>query len=1206
MSSAVSVGTRYQILRRLGEGGMGKVYEAHDRERQATCALKTLTTLEPDAILRFKHEFRALADLHHPNLVSLGELHEEQGAWFFTMELVRGVDFLSWVRGAFGGAYDATAVGSKQRKRYDETRLRSGLAQLASGLAALHAANKVHRDVKPSNVLVTADGRVVILDFGLVSEVDAAGDERVAGTLAFMAPEQASSGRVGPAADWYSVGSMLYLALTGLLTHDGLPDEVLEGKRTRLPSSPRKIDPSVPGDLDALCMHLLAPDPAARPSSREVLERLHAPQAATAATPRIFVGRRGELAALDEAWQQAPGVVFVHGESGIGKTTLVQEFANRLRARESQMLVLTGRCSERESVPYKALDEVVDQLSQKLVRLPQEEVAVLVPADAWLLAEVFPVLGRIDLVASAKPELPDARDPRERRAAVFAALRELLTRLAERRPVVLVIDDFQWADADSLTLVGELVRPPGAPKLLLVATVRTSSEVVPGQRSVSELAKRLPATPRHLHVERLPPNDAAELVEELLSSSSAAGVDAQTIAKESGGHPLFTDAIVRHRLERGDQAQAVRLDEALWARVERLSPPERRIVELVAIAGGRIAKATAAQAVAMDIVEFEKLCNSLRSQNLVRTDGRRDTDGIEPYHDRVREAVRARLPPQVREGWHGRLALALEASGRADAEALAVHWRAAGNLERAAQFAAEAAEQAARALAFDRAASLYRMALDIGIGDALRLREKLAFALVEAGRGGEAAEVYLEAAKSAEPAFSLDLRRRAAEQLLRSGRIDRGVEELRRVLAADGWHLAKTPRRAMASLALRRAGIRLRGLGFQKRRADEVPPGELARIDTCWSVSVGLGMVDHLRGSDFQSRNLLLALRAGEPLRLSRALSIEACYAAAQGAHGQKRAQRVIEVAARLADEIQHPHALAWVLTARGTAAFLDGRWQAGYEWCSQAETMFREECPGSAWEIASMQLFVHQCLGYMGHFAELARRLPPRIREAEQRGDYYALTTLRNWAFIPPLIADDVAAAREQAALSLRDWSQGGFFLQHVFDLSAWMEIEMYEGEAQKAYDRVRAAWPRLRDTLLLHVLQLELVMRFQLGRSALQLAQRTDRSPQLLREVERAARRLLRGKTIYSVPMGHVLLAGVAHLRGHEDRAIDFCTRAEGGFAKADMVLYAAAARRHRGLLRGDDSVVAEADARMTAEGVRVPAKIADLFAPGFVNAR
>src|SRR5262249_499188 len=256
-----------------------------------------------------------------------------------------------FVRGGYQTAYDATApLATKKHRRFDEARLRMALVQLASGLAALHAANKVHRDVKPSNVLVTGEGRGVVLDFGLASDVDAASASRVAGTLAFMAPEQAAQSRVGPAADWYSVGSMLYLALTGLLTHEGLPDEVLEGKRNRPPTPPRKIDPAVPADLEGLCMELLRPEPSARPSPQAVLERLHAPQAA-ATTPRIFVGRERELQLLGEAAQGGAGVVFVHGESGIGKTTLVHEFGVRLRALKPDALVMSGRCSERESVP---------------------------------------------------------------------------------------------------------------------------------------------------------------------------------------------------------------------------------------------------------------------------------------------------------------------------------------------------------------------------------------------------------------------------------------------------------------------------------------------------------------------------------------------------------------------------------------------------------------------------------------------------------------------------------------------------------------------------------------------------------------------------------------------------------------------------------------------------------------------------------------
>src|SRR5262249_10863101 len=186
-----------------GEGGMGVVYEAFDDEREGVVALKTLRVIDAEARLRFKTEFRALQDIQHPNLVQLGELIEVEGKLFFTMELVQGVDFLSYVRKDAGpqSASDwptATvdqpfpAVAPPPRKPgFDEPRLRAALSQLARGLAALHAAGKVHRDIKPSNILVTDAGRVVLLDFGLVEDV--AGQKRtspLAGTAAFMAPEQ--------------------------------------------------------------------------------------------------------------------------------------------------------------------------------------------------------------------------------------------------------------------------------------------------------------------------------------------------------------------------------------------------------------------------------------------------------------------------------------------------------------------------------------------------------------------------------------------------------------------------------------------------------------------------------------------------------------------------------------------------------------------------------------------------------------------------------------------------------------------------------------------------------------------------------------------------------------------------------------------------------------------------------------------------------
>jgi serine/threonine protein kinase len=267
---AASTAERFDILRTLGAGGLGVVYEAYDRESDARVALKTLKRPSPEAITRLKREFRALEDLQHPNLVTLNELFEEQGEWFFTMELVDGKELLDYVRPTYSAHNENSAT-------FDDTRLRQSLAQLASGLMALHGIGKVHRDVKPSNVLVTAEGRVVLLDFGLVADLDRDPDWTAAnavGTALYMAPEQAAGRPVGPEADWYALGAILYEALTGCPPFVGTTWQVLVEKQQKEPKPPAQLMRGVPDDLNALCLELLRIEPLRRPSGTQILQRL--------------------------------------------------------------------------------------------------------------------------------------------------------------------------------------------------------------------------------------------------------------------------------------------------------------------------------------------------------------------------------------------------------------------------------------------------------------------------------------------------------------------------------------------------------------------------------------------------------------------------------------------------------------------------------------------------------------------------------------------------------------------------------------------------------------------------------------------------------------------------------------------------------------------------------------------------------------------
>ncbi len=1250
---------RFLLIRRVGAGGMGVVYEALDRERNTRVALKTLRTVKPDAILRFKNEFRALSDIQHPNLASLGELFEERGQWFFTMELVRGVHFLDYVRRTKSeGSLDPIALTSTDdqptanlvatsratmdsippapSKRLpsgsDETRLRGAMAQLALGLAALHRAHKVHRDIKPSNILVTAEGRVVVLDFGLVADlIDLVPESHLVGTFSYMAPEQAGMKAIGPAADWYSVGVLLYQALTGRLPVQGNAREVLIMKQAFDPPPPSALA-EVPDDLDRLCADLLRIEPKDRPAERDILRRLNAVDPPSLPDFHghgpYFVGRRSEIEELNQAFatgRREHGVtVLIHGESGVGKSAIVRRFASRAVKADRMTVVLSGRCYERESVPYKAVDGVIDSLSRYLTSIPRADVATLLPRQRGLLGQVFPVLRKVDAIAEAPLPIVGSLDPQVLRARLFYALRDLLIRLADNGPLVLAIDDLQWADADSLALLADIMRPPGEPKLLLIATMRAALttellrlEADPTDatvQGVEQVEALFTGDVRLLRVGSLPREDARTLVDALLRDAGASAqiLSAGALAEEAGGHPLFIDELVRQRILLGDGQGPLRLDEALRTRIDRLDEGPRRLLELIAVAGAPLVQETAAIAAGIELNELVREAALLRAQNLVRTGGVRRTDAVEPYHDRVREAVLLGLEPTSQRAFHGRLARALEAAEHADAEALAVHWRGAGEPERAATYALSAAESAAQSFAFDRAARLYQLALELRpiVGAAgSQLRELLADALANAGRGARAADAYLAAATLHPPAAALELRRKAASQLLRSGHIDEAMAALRTVLTAIGMDLPESSKRALASLLFRRTQVRLRGLAFKERPEHEIAAEDLIRIDTCWAVSTGLGLVDNILGSYFQSRGLLLALDAGEPHRIARALAMEASYSSASGGATATRTAELLRTTQALACRLDDPYLLAWASGAEGISAALEGRWKVGHSAAERAEIIFQERCRGAAWEIASMRWISLWSLAYLGDFGELSRRIPERLREARERGDLYAsMCHSIGLANLFWLAADDPNQARERNREALRAWSQRKFHVEHWWAMLSERQIDLYNGHGEAAWNGVEEQWPALSGSLLLMV-QLTKLEAWQLrARAALLLAtQRPEQRRSLLKSALADAAKIQKEEMPWSNPLAALLRAGAAMIEGDAARARTLLEAAIAGLDGANMSLYAAAARYRRGYLLGGDEgrmLAVEADQWLAKQGVVNRPRMVGMLAPGFLE--
>lgn len=1218
---------RFELRTKLGAGGMGVVYEALDRERQAVVALKALPNLSGDTLLRFKQEFRAVHDLKHPNLVELGELVERGGRWFITMELVHGVDFVTWVRGTRPSARHLPATssiadiveeptrvlaqrparenqvgkGSGEHVRVraelddgvlDEARLRGALPQLCRGLLALHAANKVHRDVKPSNVLVTTDGTVKLLDFGLVAEAGAARAPNesglVVGTPNYMAPEQATGEITGPEADWYSVGVALFVALTGSYPFRGDANEVMVAKHLEDAPRPSSRVAGLPADLDDLCVALLARDPAQRATGRDVLARLEAETfddelvpSSTAHVVDEFVGRGDELAQLWQSHREArhgQRTVLVTGESGLGKTALVARFVREVRHAEPNAVVLQSRCYEREAVPYKAFDGVVDALSEHLANLPREVQLDLLPEDAGLVAHVFPVFARLTDVARRSRISVERVTPQLLRGRAFSALRILLSRLAMRAPLAVIIDDLQWSDADSLALLREVLRPPGAPRLLLLATFRTGAGAMPLPLLHASGSPMVGSHVQRIALGTLAPGDARSLVGRLLASAPRkVDADEEAIVREGGGHPLFLGELVRHAIApttlRPPQPTTTdhgRFEEALGARLRRLDPESRTTLSLVALAGTPLTLGQAAHASGADLPELAARISKLRGGRLVHTSGPRRSDHVEPYHDRIRVAVVAQLDEDARREHHRRLALAIEATAPDDHETLARQWAAAGNAERAVEHAVQAAETSAAAFAFHNAAEIYRQAIALlpaSSSRASQLEAERGRMLSWAGHGVDAAAAFLQAARRATPAASLELRRRAAEQLVSTGHLDEGVVLLREVLEESGLSYPATTAGAVASLLAQRARLRVRGIGFRDRPETAIAARDLARIDACWAAVVSLSMVDTVRGADFQARNLRLALDAGEPYRVCRALAWESAMESAMGGSG--RAAMLSETAGALADRLSSVQLRALICACGATSAYTTGRWAEVRRLIAEVEAMSEQEWSDEArYELDNGRMLANAALSYLGEVEKFHQERPALLAEARERRNVHILTNILSGMNVIHLLA------RGQHAEVLADldetiacWSPDQVNVPHFVDLYGRVQASLFQGDGAAALARIEKLRPALRASFLLQSPYFRIHVRDLTGRSALAAAAHATGSARntFLRQAEAEARALRKERLAHwSVPLGDAIAAGVARVRGDQPTARATYERAAERFTAADMALHAATARR------------------------------------------
>lgn len=658
------VAGRYAVLDRLGAGGMGVVYRVRDESTGRIVALKQLlasraaekrSTLE--ALLQ--REFHTLAGLRHPRIIEVYDYgHAAQGP-YYTMELLSG-------------------KGLREIAPLSYREACSHVRDVASSLALLHARRLIHRDVSPGNVRLSSDGRAKLIDFGALATFGVRED--IIGTAPYVAPEVLRWLPLDQRTDLFSLGAVLYWALTGRHAYPARRLEELLEVWQNPPPPPSSFVPDLPPALDDLVTSLLSMDPLARPASAAlVIERLnavaelepeseeHASESYLLSSP--MVGREGELARvmerMDAAIHGKGGAILVEGPSGIGKSRLLQEVC--VRAQLSGATVI--RASGTAAVDAFSL---VNSLIANLFHVGPD-IASAAPR------EPLGVLGHVSAVLREKfaPMTLDAlpSEMNERRACIQGALHAWFLSIARIRPLVIVVDDVQAADANSAAFLAALARESGShPLLVLAAQCRG---IKPTDRTAVRALQR---KSERVNLSGLQLGECETLIEGLFGRVSNTGRVASWIQDRSGGHPKhcmeLVQLLVKRRIARyvdgawilpieiSSEELPSRLDELLEARLTRLEPHARMVAEALAMHGRPLlieqclpllgdASAKSVHAALDQLVAEEILvCEELRYRFL---------------HDGMRSAVLRRIDAAERQRMHLTLGEALMRSGDGDA-----------------------------------------------------------------------------------------------------------------------------------------------------------------------------------------------------------------------------------------------------------------------------------------------------------------------------------------------------------------------------------------------------------------------------------------------------------------------------------------------------------------------------------------------------------
>jgi tetratricopeptide (TPR) repeat protein len=718
---------RYRIDAEIGQGGMGMVYRAHDTLLDRDVAVKVLNTssLGTEGRARLLREAQAVAQLNHPNIVTVYDAGETDGVPFIVMELATGKSLHDF------GTLTIPQVISTAR-------------QLCDALHYAHQHGTIHRDIKPENILILrTDDRLTakLMDFGMAHTLGAehmTEEGVIVGTALYLAPELIQGQTATVRSDLYALGVMLYECAAGRPPFTGENMLAILSQHLHAPVvPPSTFNDKIPPDLDQLLIRLMSKQPEDRPGSadeiRKTLEEIEThgvtrtPAVELPLLDRIvrgrLVARDHELEEANADWQKAIAgesrVLLISGEPGIGKTRFVRELM--VQAQFQRASVLLGECYAEGGVPYAPIAQMIQ--GTDLSGLSNTHLAELIAIAPALQAHFPDVL--------PNPPL----EPQANQQRLYDSVVEWCLALNKKAPVLLVLDDAHWADGGTLTLLRHLARRALRLRLRLLMTLTYREVELDEARALNDVLHDLnrERLATRLKLKRLDRDQTRDLLAVLFAEEITPEL-LDGIYRETEGNPFFIEEVCKALIEDGkiyragtrwgrpgmeeiDIPQSIKV--AIQTRIAKLPNRVQDTLRLAAVLGRefdfdvfRMVSELDEEALirALEQAERAQLIQEVRQPAPERTAG---SPRFAFTHALIHSNLHESLSGLRRQRLHRQVAATLARMKPDVYEALAYHHSQAGDFELARAYSLKAGERALATYANQEAEKHFSLALEL-------------------------------------------------------------------------------------------------------------------------------------------------------------------------------------------------------------------------------------------------------------------------------------------------------------------------------------------------------------------------------------------------------------------------------------------------------------------------------------------------------------